>query len=132
MALYQYSIISRYYHRNLLFILYLDTCYYHAGLWSYGFAVFQSIGYAIDAQQITVQTRIISKDTAIIPHRRIQALQQKQHLLHRKQSLATLDMAILNKGSGRHFVIKELRTTDSDYIADWYSYQEKTSSDINH
>lgn len=97
-----------------------------------GFAVFQSIGYAIDDQQITVQTRIVSKDTAIIPHRRIQALQQKQHLLHRKQSLATLDMAILNKGSGRHFVIKELRTTDSYYIADWYSYQEKTSSDINH
>lgn len=97
-----------------------------------GFAVFQSTGYAIDEQQITIQTRMISKDTAIIPHRRVQTLQQKQHLLHRKQSLATLDMAILNKGSGRHFVIKELRTTDSYYIADWYSYQEKTSSDINH
>ncbi|GAA0322520.1 PH domain-containing protein [Oceanobacillus oncorhynchi subsp. oncorhynchi] len=90
-----------------------------------GFAVFKSIGYAIDEQQITIQTRTISKDTAIIPHRRIQALQQKQHLLHRKQSLATLDMAILNKGAGRHFVIKELRTADSYSIADWYSYREK-------
>ncbi|WP_227995025.1 PH domain-containing protein [Oceanobacillus sp. CFH 90083] len=97
-----------------------------------GFTAFKSAGYIIDEQQIIVQARIFSKDTAIIQHRRVQALQQKQHPLHRKQSLATLDIAILNKGSGRHFVIKELRTMDSYYIADWYSYQEKTSSDINH
>ncbi|MFD1416443.1 PH domain-containing protein [Oceanobacillus jeddahense] len=93
-----------------------------------GFAAFKSAGYAIDDQQITVQARILSKDTAFIQHRRLQALKQKQHLLHRKQSLATLDMAILNKSTGRHFVIKELDTADSYVIADWYSYREDSSS----
>ncbi|WP_245832931.1 PH domain-containing protein [Oceanobacillus timonensis] len=90
-----------------------------------GLAAFKSAGYAMDKQQITIQGRFFSKDTAIIQHRRVQALQRKQHILHRKQSLATLDMAILNKGAGRHFVIKELRTADSYVIADWYSYREE-------
>ena len=92
----------------------------------YGFAAFKSAGYAIDEQQITVQTRRFGKDTVLIPQRRVQALQRKQHILHRKQSLATIDMAILNKASGRHFVIKELRVTDSNQIADWYSSREKS------
>ncbi|MFD1064589.1 PH domain-containing protein [Oceanobacillus locisalsi] len=90
-----------------------------------GFASFKSAGYTMDEQQITVQARSFSKDTAIIHHRRIQSLKQKQHLLHRKQSLATLDMAILNKNAGRHFVIRELHTADSYGITNWYSYRDK-------
>lgn len=92
----------------------------------YGIMVFQSTGYAMDVKQITIQTRKFSKDTALIQQHRIQALQQKQHFLHRKQSLATIDIAILNKASGRHFIIREADIADGRRITDWYSYQGKS------
>ncbi len=91
----------------------------------YGYFQFKTTGYLIQDQQLLVQTRTISKDTALVPHKRLQSLQKKQHILHRKQGLATLDTAILNKFVGRHFIVRELRVEDVDHIAEWYSYREK-------
>ncbi|GAB2540242.1 PH domain-containing protein [Gracilibacillus alcaliphilus] len=94
----------------------------------YGFASYHTAGYVIDDRQITVQSRILGKDTAIIKQHRVQALARKQNPLHRKQALVNMDMAILNKMSGRHFIIRELRVEDGNKIADWYSYQKESSS----
>ncbi|WP_443130834.1 PH domain-containing protein [Gracilibacillus sp. D59] len=91
----------------------------------YGYFQFKSTGYLIQDQQLLVQSRAISKDTALIPHKRLQSLKKKQHILHRKQGLATLDTAILNMFVGRHFIVRELRVEDVDHIADWYSYRDK-------
>ncbi|WP_245780733.1 PH domain-containing protein [Gracilibacillus orientalis] len=91
----------------------------------YGYFQFKTTGYLIQNQQLLVQTRIISRDTALVQHKRLQSLQKKQHILHRKQGLATLDTAILNKFVGRHFIVRELRVEDVNQIADWYSYREK-------
>lgn len=96
----------------------------------YGYFQYKTTGYIIQDQQLLVQSRAISKDTAIVPHKRLQSLQKKQHILHRKQRLATLDTAILNKFVGRHFIVRELRVEDVDQIADWYSYRDKHNSDI--
>ncbi|WP_231710607.1 PH domain-containing protein [Gracilibacillus suaedae] len=91
----------------------------------YGYFQYKTTGYHIQDQQLLVQTRTISKDTALVPHKRLQSLQKKQHFLHQKQGLATLDTAILNKFVGRHFIVRELRVEDVDQIADWYSYRKK-------
>ncbi|WP_066192025.1 PH domain-containing protein [Gracilibacillus phocaeensis] len=90
-----------------------------------GVAIHRTCGYHIDNRQIMVQNRTIGKDTVLIQQRRIQAFQRKQHILHRKQALATIDMAVLNKISGRHVVVKEMNVENSNAIADWYSYRKE-------
>ncbi|MFD2654696.1 PH domain-containing protein [Gracilibacillus thailandensis] len=94
----------------------------------YGYFQYKTTGYLIQDKQLLVQSRTISKDTALVPHKRLQSLQKKQHILHRKQGLATLDTAILNKFVGRHFIVRELNVEDVDQIADWYSYRKKPLS----
>ncbi|GAE91899.1 hypothetical protein JCM21714_866 [Gracilibacillus boraciitolerans JCM 21714] len=90
----------------------------------YGYFQFQTTGYLLQDQQLMIQSRGgISKDTALVHHKRLQSLKKKQHILHRKQELATLDTAILNKFVGRHLVVRELKVEDVDKIADWYSYR---------
>ncbi|MFC4401893.1 PH domain-containing protein [Gracilibacillus xinjiangensis] len=86
---------------------------------------FHTIGYRIDGEHLFIQDRLFSRDTIIVKHKRLQSFQKKQHILHRKQQLATVDTAILNKYVGRHFVLRELELKDVDKIADWYSYRDK-------
>ncbi|MDX8044484.1 PH domain-containing protein [Gracilibacillus sp. S3-1-1] len=91
----------------------------------YAYIQFKTTGYLINGREIIIQSRMLTKDTAIVPQNRIQSLQKKQHLLHRKQKLATLDASILSKFMGRHFIVRELRQEDVDRIADWYSFRDK-------
>ncbi|WP_073202483.1 PH domain-containing protein [Gracilibacillus kekensis] len=89
----------------------------------YAYFQFKATGYLLNENQLLVQSRTLSKDTALVQHKRLQSFKKKQHILHRKQNLATIDTAILNKFMGRHFVVKELTVEDVDKIADWYSYR---------
>ncbi|GAA0286619.1 putative membrane protein [Gracilibacillus halotolerans] len=94
----------------------------------FGWAQFKTAGYAISNNQLTVQSRMMNKDTVFVLHKRLQSLKKKQHIIHRKQKLASLDTAILNRYQGRHIAIKELRESDVDKIADWYSYEKRNSA----
>ncbi|UOQ85005.1 PH domain-containing protein [Gracilibacillus salinarum] len=89
-----------------------------------GYIQFRSTAYKIEGEQLLVQKRTTSKDTVLIQHKKLQSFQRKQHILHRKQNLATMDTAILSKFMGRHFILRELREQDLDLLADWYSYQK--------
>ncbi|UOQ48488.1 PH domain-containing protein [Gracilibacillus caseinilyticus] len=90
-----------------------------------GYLQFRSTAYKIKGEQLMVKKRNTSKDTILIQHKKLQSFQRKQHILHRKQKLATMDTAILNKFLGRHFILRELREQDLDLLADWYSYQKE-------
>ena len=93
-----------------------------------GWVQYKTTGFAIVGNQLTLQTRMMNKDTVFVLHKRLQSFQRKQHILHRKQQLASFDTAILNKFTGRHLIIKELRQSDVDTIADWYSYEKRNSA----
>ncbi|SER48094.1 putative membrane protein [Gracilibacillus ureilyticus] len=90
-----------------------------------GYFQYKTIGYKIEGENLFIQNRLLSRDTVLVKHRRLQSFQKKQHILHRKQQLATLDTAILNKFVGRHLIVRELELDDVDRIADWYSYRDK-------
>lgn len=93
-----------------------------------GWMQYKTTGFTITGDQLTLQTRMMNKDTVFVLHQRLQSFQKKQHFLHRKQQLASFDTAILNKFSGRHLIIRELRQSDVDTIADWYSYEKRNSA----
>ena len=93
-----------------------------------GWMQYKTTGFTITSDQLTLQTRMMNKDTVFVLHQRLQSFQKKQHFLHRKQQLASFDTAILNKFSGRHLIIRELRQSDVDTIADWYSYEKRNSA----
>lgn len=94
----------------------------------YGYSIYKSTGYLIKDNQLLIQSRMLGKDTAMIHRNRLQMMQKKQHILHRKQNLASLDTAILNKFLGRHFIVRELEAEQLYQITSWYSYSERTSS----
>ncbi len=78
---------------------------------------------------LTLQMRQLSKEIIMLKQKRIQAFEKKQHILHRKQNLASLKGSILNNFFGRDYRLSELEEEDVDRIADWYSYTEKQGSD---
>ncbi|WP_246050159.1 PH domain-containing protein [Aquibacillus sediminis] len=91
---------------------------------SLGFARFQTAGFHLSEQQLTLQMRLFSKETIFVKQRRVQSLEIKQHILHRKQQLANVSPSILNNFGGKHYLVQELNQSDVERIADWYSYQK--------
>ncbi len=89
---------------------------------------YKTIGYEIKGEHLFIRNRDLSKDTIIVKHRRLQAMKKKQHFIQKKQNLASLDTAILNKFLGRHFIVRDLEQEDVDKISDWYSYQKNRSN----
>ncbi|MFB5660323.1 PH domain-containing protein [Alteribacillus sp. HJP-4] len=85
----------------------------------------RSTGYNLEPQQLTVRLRNFSKDTVMLKHRRIQAFEKKQHILHQKQQLGSLRLSILNNVLGRHYLVKEIEEKDADRLGDWYSFRDK-------
>ncbi|WP_228275766.1 PH domain-containing protein [Gracilibacillus oryzae] len=89
-----------------------------------GYFQYKTIGYRLEGENLLIRNRLLGRDTVLVKHKRLQSFQKKQHILHKKQHLATLDTAILSKFVGRHLVIRELELKDLDTIADWYSYRD--------
>ncbi len=90
---------------------------------------YKTIGYEIKGEHLFIRNRDLSKDTIIVKHRRLQAMKKKNNILFKKkQNLASLDTAILNKFLGRHFIVRDLEQEDVDKISDWYSYQKNRSN----
>ncbi|MGM8215375.1 PH domain-containing protein [Bacillaceae bacterium W0354] len=93
----------------------------------FGLAKYQTASYFLDEkeQQLTLVFRNIGKETLFLKHRRIQSFSQLQHIIHRKQGLASFNVSILNNFAGRHIEMKEMRAEDVNRIADWFSLRKK-------
>jgi putative membrane protein len=91
----------------------------------FGYWQYKTVKFQLEKDYLFVQSRLLSRDTVIVKHSRIQSMQKKQHFLHRKQQLASINIAILNKFVGRHITIREMELDEAYQIADWYSYQKK-------
>ena len=80
--------------------------------------------YAITGKQLTVTyRRAFHKMTVIVYHKRIQSVEEKQHIIQACNNVATLKFSIIGMlGSGTHIVLKDLAEADLEQIADWYSY----------
>lgn len=82
-------------------------------------------GFRRDGEKLTVRYRFFSRNTITMYHKRVQAFEKKQHVVHIKQQLANARLSIIGKmGMGKHFVVKELEESDVNEISDWYSYRE--------
>lgn len=89
-----------------------------------GYLQYKDSGIFIDGKRISLSYRIFSKVTMIINHKRIQAFNKKQHFLHRKEHLATVQLSIIGKmGTGKHYHIKELDEQTVEELESWYSYR---------
>lgn len=85
---------------------------------------YKDSGYKVEGKKLTIRHRVFNKVTMVMNHKRIQAFNKKQHILHRKEDLATIKLSIVGKmGLGKHFHIKELDKEAVDSLADWYSYR---------
>ncbi|WP_236687157.1 PH domain-containing protein [Ornithinibacillus californiensis] len=81
-------------------------------------------GYALEDNKLTIRYRNFNKVTMVMNHKRIQAFNKKQHILHRKEKLATIKLSIVGKmGLGKHYHVKELDLEAANKMADWYSYR---------
>ncbi|TFB21348.1 hypothetical protein E3U55_08515 [Filobacillus milosensis] len=83
-------------------------------------------GYNLDQKFLTIRFRRFTKETVIIPSKRIQAIETKHHFLHHKQNLKTFKVSILSKMSGRHLWVKELDSDSNDEIYDWFQGDAQT------
>lgn len=86
-------------------------------------------GFNLTDSMLTVQMRQLSKEVIMLKQKRIQAVEKKQHIFHRKQNLASLKGSILNNFFERHYTLSELEEEDVNRIADWFSYTKKQGSD---
>lgn len=83
-------------------------------------------GYRTEEKKLTIRYRIFSKVTMVMNHKRIQAFNKKQHILHKKLKLSNLKLSIVGKmGLGKHFTIKELEEEAVDSLSEWYSYRKR-------
>ncbi|MFA1822574.1 PH domain-containing protein [Virgibacillus oceani] len=95
-----------------------------------GWLRYKDGGFALNGNRLMVRYRTLSKITMMMYHRRIQAFEKKQHLLHRQENLAIMELSIIGKfGAGKHYRLKEMKESDTDQLSDWYSYREKTNED---
>lgn len=93
--------------------------------WVIGNLRFRAGGYHIADDCLIVRYRTFNKITMIMYHKRIQAFERMQHLMHRKEDLATVKLSIIGvSGSGKHYTLKELAVADADQLADWCSYRD--------
>ncbi|MFD1362004.1 PH domain-containing protein [Lentibacillus salinarum] len=81
-------------------------------------------GFQLEGMRLTIRYRMLSRNTIIMYHKRIQAFEKKQHKLQKLQNLATTSFSIVGTmGAGKHFTIKDLDVTQTDELSDWYSYR---------
>lgn len=90
-----------------------------------GFLRHKDGGFRQEGKRLTIQYRLFSKNTLIMYHKRIQALERKQHMVQASQKLGTMKLSIIGKlGMGTHFTIRELEEAQTNQIAEWYSYRK--------
>lgn len=95
-------------------------------VWSVFLGVLQykDSAYRIMGNKLFIRYRNFNKVTMMMYHKRIQAFNKKQHILHKRDNLATIQLSIVGKmGQGKHYHVKELDIEDADTLADWYSYR---------
>lgn len=89
-----------------------------------GMMQYRDTGHVIEGKKISIRYRTLSKVTMVMNHKRIQAVNKKQHFLHRKENLATVKLSIVGKmGLGKHYQVREVKEEDVDNLSDWYSYR---------
>ncbi|MUK89722.1 PH domain-containing protein [Ornithinibacillus sp. L9] len=82
-------------------------------------------GILTEDKRLTVRFRVLNKNTVIIFHKRIQAFEKKQHKIQKFNRLATISLSIVGKlGVGKHYKLKDLDESNTDVLADWYSYRK--------
>jgi len=92
-----------------------------------GWLRYKDGGFVLSGNSLMVKYRVFGKITMMIYHRRIQAFEKKQHLMHRRENLATMELSIIGKyGAGKHYRLKEMKASDTNRLSDWYSYRDRT------
>ncbi|SDN95275.1 PH domain-containing protein [Tenuibacillus multivorans] len=89
--------------------------------WLLGIANYRNSSYGINGRYLAIQLRRLSKETVLVPRRRVQSIENKQHVLHRKQALGQVIVSLLSKQSGSHLTVKELEQDDINKMLDWLS-----------
>ncbi|GAB4075051.1 PH domain-containing protein [Barrientosiimonas marina] len=82
-------------------------------------------GFKVTGKRVTIRYRgLLSRNTVLMYHKRIQAYEKKQHKLQKWQNLATANFSIIGTmGAGTHFTVKDLAVSDTHVLSDWYSRQ---------
>lgn len=96
-------------------------------LWN-GFIRHRDSGYHLDERTVTLQIRrVFEQETVMMYHRRIQAMEKKQHRLQQWERIATMRLSLIGSaGLGTHYALKHLQEADIDQIGDWYSREKQT------
>ncbi|SFB38810.1 putative membrane protein [Lentibacillus halodurans] len=86
-------------------------------------------GFSLEGTRLTIRHRVLSRNTIMMYHKRIQAFEKKQHKLQKVQQMASMRLSIVGKmGAGTHFTIKDLEETHTDELSDWYSLRSQGSN----
>lgn len=83
-------------------------------------------GYQLDDRTVTLHIRrVFEQETVMMFHRRIQAMEKKQHRLQQWENIATMELSLIGSdGLGTHYSLRHLQEADVDIIGDWYSREK--------
>ncbi|WP_186578407.1 PH domain-containing protein [Aquibacillus kalidii] len=90
-----------------------------------GFSQYKTNGVHLSKEQLTIQFRLLTKETVLLKQQRIQAFEQNQHLLYKWHRLANMKLSVLNNFTGRHYTIPGLEMNLVNELANWFSYKKE-------
>lgn len=91
-----------------------------------GFVRHRDSGYQLDDRTVTLHIRrVFEQETVMMYHRRVQAMEKKQHRLQQWEHISTMELSLIGSdGLGTHYSLKHLQEADIDVIGDWYSREK--------
>lgn len=119
-------------------LFYFLPAYSWAGLFILGLAFYRGwlsykdAGYSMAGDRLLLRYRLLKRVTILLYPKRIQAFQQAQHPLQRKDNLASMKVSIISSIGGKHYRVKDLREEDIDVLNDLYYTKQVTSQKALH
>src|SRR5699024_1062296 len=97
-------------------------------IWN-GWVRHRESGYQLDDRAVTLhKRRLFEQETVMMFHRRIQAMEKKQHRLQQWENIATMELSLIGSdGLGTHYSLRHLQEADVDVIGDWYSREKSVA-----
>lgn len=114
-------------------LFYFLPAYSWAGLFILGLAFYRGwlsykdAGYSMAGNRLLLRYRLLKRVTVILYPKRIQAFEQAQHPLQRKDNLASMKVSIISSIGGKHYRVKDLMEEDIDALNDLYYTKQVTS-----
>ncbi|MHA6253016.1 PH domain-containing protein [Oceanobacillus sp. CAU 1775] len=92
-----------------------------------GWMSYQDAGFDVAENRLLLRYRVLKRVTVLLYPKRIQAFEQAQHRLQRRDKLSTMRISIISSIGGKHYRIRDLNEAEIDDLNDLYYSKKPTS-----